>query len=247
MKDESVLRTLKNVGLDEKEAAVYMALLELVQGTVSEVAEHAELKRAIVYHVIERLKQKGYAQDVKSGKVKRFAVADPAKILQRVSSSMEDLKFMLPLMRAMQDKGRTKPRIEYFEGEDAVLATYKLYEQSKIGRYVSSLERLHELFPQELDTWIERCRSGIVPLKARHLITDTIIDKKWGKDIMRYGQHIRLLPKDMSMQMDFAIMDRLIGITSFNPLFIVVIHSEGIAQSAAQLFDMAWEQGRAIK
>lgn len=247
MKDASILRTLQNIGFDEKEAAVYMALLELGQAPVSEVAERAELKRAIVYHVIERLKQKGYAQDVKSGKVKHFAVSDPSKLLQHASSAIEDLKFMLPLMRSLQDKGRSKPRIEYFEGKNAVFATYQLYEQSKMGRYITSLDRLHQIFPQELKAWIERCRSGIVPPKAHHLITDTTIDKKWGKDMMKYGQHVRCLPKDMQMDMDFAIMDRLIGITSFDPLFIVVIHSEAIATSAAQLFDMAWGQGRKVQ
>jgi len=44
--------------------------------------------------------------------------------------------------------------------------------------------------------------------------------------------------------MDFTIADDILGITSFDPLFIVVIHSAGIASSAAQLFDLAWLQGK---
>ena len=42
------------------------------------------------------------------------------------------------------------------------------------------------------------------------------------------------------MDMDFAIVDDTLGITSFDPLFIVLIRSESIAESAAKLFDLAW-------
>lgn len=45
----------------------------------------------------------------------------------------------------------------------------------------------------------------------------------------------------MQMDMDFAIVDNMLGITSFDPTFIVVIYSESIAHSAATLFDLAWQ------
>ncbi|HEU0051228.1 MAG TPA: helix-turn-helix domain-containing protein [Patescibacteria group bacterium] len=244
MKDEAILRALQNVGLDQKESAVYTALLELGQGTVFEIAKRAELKRAIVYHVVERLKEKGYVHDVVAGKVKRFGAVDPSKIFQHTRAAVEDLKFMLPLLHALQNKGRSKPRMEYFEGREAILATYHVYEQSQDTRYVTSFSRMNELFPRELEAWFARVESGSVPTRAKHLITDTRIDREWAKNMAKHDQDIRFLPKGARMAMDFAITQDLIGITSFDPLFVVVIHNKGIAESASQLFDLAWEQGK---
>ena len=51
---------LQNVGLDEKTAKVYMAVLALGTSSVKTIAEKAELKRPTVYLHLDELMQKGY-------------------------------------------------------------------------------------------------------------------------------------------------------------------------------------------
>jgi sugar-specific transcriptional regulator TrmB len=245
MIDETQISIFQRLGFDEKEARAYLALLELGQATAAETAKHAGLKRAIAYHVIERLKKSGYAYDVVGKhKVKRFAASDPMRVLQNTRTALEDFRFFLPVIRALQDKGREKPRIEFLEGLDSVIATYRDYERGKNIRYFSSIERVNTIMPQEVETFVQRYEAGLVKAKAKHLLTDTPEDRKWAAKIIPFGQQIRFLPKEMKIEMDFAIVDGVLGITSFDPLFIVVIHSEKIAHSAAQLFDLAWLQGK---
>lgn len=244
MIDETLLKVLEKIGFNEKEARVYLALLELGQGTATEIAQRAGLKRAIVYHVVERLKKTGYVSDLPAGKVKRFSASDPSKVLQNVRIAMDDLKFMLPIMRALQDKGRIKPRIEFFEGKEAIISVYRMYEKGKDVRYLTSLKRLYEFIPEEIEAWVARYKSGVTKAIAKHFVTDTTQDQEWAKKVRPLGQQVRFLPKGMEMEMDFAIVDDMLGITSFDPLFIVVIYSEKITRSAAKLFDLAWEMGR---
>jgi sugar-specific transcriptional regulator TrmB len=243
MPDTSLLKTLQNVGFDEKEAAAYLALLELGGGTVSEIAEHAGLKRPIVYHVMDRLKEKGFAIDPPGDGVMRFEPVDPLKILQTTRTAVEDLKFMLPLMRALQDKGPNKPKLEYFEGKEAVVSVYRQFDYAKNARFLTSMSRLYQLIPEEVEAWVKRFERGMFPKLGRHLIPDTKQDRDWAKKAVAAGQEVRFLPKNMDTEMDFAIIDDMLGITSFDPLFMVLIHSERIAKSAAQLFDLAWRQG----
>ncbi|NQV89295.1 MAG: hypothetical protein HQ488_03180 [Parcubacteria group bacterium] len=247
MPDASLLKTLQNVGFDEKEAAAYLALLELGGGTVSEIAQRAGLKRAIVYHVMDRLKEKGFAVDPPGDGVIRFEPVDPLKILQTTRTAVEDLKFMLPLMRALQDKGPNKPKLEYFEGKNAVVSVYRQFDHAKSARFLTSMQRLYAIMPEEVDAWVTRFQRGMYKDMGRHFIPDTKQDNDWAKKAVAAGQEVRFLPKDMDIEMDFAIIDGMLGITSFDPLFIVLIHSERIATSAGQLFDLAWKQGRPLK
>ena len=75
--DIPLLRTLTDFGFTDKEARVYLALLELGEGNVTHIAQKTGLKRAIIYIVLERLMQQGYASRTGRGKVQRFtAIGD---------------------------------------------------------------------------------------------------------------------------------------------------------------------------
>lgn len=255
--DIDLTNVLKNIGFDEKEAKAYLALLAIGRGTATEIAEQSRLKRAIVYHVLERLKKRGYAQELPGGKIKQYSPSDPAKVLQNASAAAESLRIVMPIIQALQDKGREKPRIEFFEGKEAVISVYRTYSEAKTVRYLSSMKRLFEIIPDEVVRWSERLRAGRVKSTEKNLLSDSKEDRDWAKMVEKAGlrsaegsgkasQQARVLPKGIKMEMDFTIADEILGITSFDPLFIIVIHSAGIARSAAQLFDLAWLQGEKL-
>lgn len=244
--DINLPRIFENIGFDEKESKTYLALLEIGQGTATEIAKQAGLKRAIVYHVLERLKRRGYAQELREGKIKRFSASDPARVLQNASAAAESLRMVMPIIQALQDKGRNKPRIEFFEGKEAILTIYRaVYEQAKVARFLTSIKRLNKFIPEETAAWIKRYRSGAVKNLGFHLLSDSTEDRTWGIETEKgNNQRVRILPKSVQMEMDFTIADDVLGITSFDPIFIILIRSAGIARSAGQLFDLAWHQGQ---
>src|SRR3989338_2618344 len=57
----SLEEALKTIGLTEKEAQVYLSLLELGRGTVSAVARKAVINRTSGYHLLDGLTGKGLA------------------------------------------------------------------------------------------------------------------------------------------------------------------------------------------
>lgn len=245
MLDSVLIKTLVSTGFDEKEARVYLATLTLGKGTVTEISKLAELKRAIVYHVLGRLEAKGFAHEVIGSKVQKFAAIEPTKVFHTMKSAVDDFKYMIPMMRALQDKGASKPRVEFFEGREAILSVYRGFERATQMRYISSIERFNALIPEEVDAWVQRYKTGKIDATiARSLLTDTKDDHEWGSKMKAIGQEIKYLPTSQMMEMDFSICDDVLGITSFDPFFIVVIHSESIARSAAQLFDLVWHRGK---
>jgi sugar-specific transcriptional regulator TrmB len=247
MVDKDLAVVLTAVGFDEKEAGTYLSLLELGKASVAQIAAHAELKRPIVYYVLERLIKNGFAQEIPGTKVRLFAAVDPSRILYKTQTATEELRFMLPLMRALYDKGADRPKIEYFEGREAIITVYRLFEKRKQARFLTSIKRLDTIMPQEVESWVRRYEEGRSKDKMQAtLISDSTIDLAWGKRVVQAGQKVRIIPTGMNADMDFSIVDDILSITSFDPLFIVVIHSEQIARSAAALFDLAWESGKEI-
>ena len=52
-------KKLEEIGLNEKEAKVYIAVLELGEGSASEIAKKSEVNRATTYFTLENLMKIG--------------------------------------------------------------------------------------------------------------------------------------------------------------------------------------------
>ena len=71
---------LKNLGLNDKEARAYAALLELGQTTAYAVAERSGLKRPTVYVVLDELRQKGLVLKIPHVKKQLWSAKSPHQI-----------------------------------------------------------------------------------------------------------------------------------------------------------------------
>ena len=71
---------LTEFGLDEAEAAVYSAFLEIGTATVSEVTKAAGITRTLGYHVIDKLIKKGLVDGVLSESKKLYRANHPRSL-----------------------------------------------------------------------------------------------------------------------------------------------------------------------
>ena len=58
-------RDLEAFGLTEKESRVYLALLELGEAGIGEIAKKSAIKRTTLYDVVENLKKSGLVGSIK--------------------------------------------------------------------------------------------------------------------------------------------------------------------------------------
>ncbi|MDZ4385041.1 MAG: helix-turn-helix domain-containing protein, partial [Candidatus Moranbacteria bacterium] len=73
-------KDLQEIGLNEKEARVYLSALELGQSTVQDIAKKALVNRATTYFVIESLMKSGLMSSFQKGKKQYFVAADPDRL-----------------------------------------------------------------------------------------------------------------------------------------------------------------------
>ncbi len=113
-----VRRDLQEIGLNEKDAKVYLASLELGQSVVQDIAKKAGVNRAMTYFVIEALMKMGLMSSFHKGKKQFFVATDPDRfsdILQqeklRVEKNESNLKKYFRNWNQLQANTRDRCKI----------------------------------------------------------------------------------------------------------------------------------------
>ena len=147
-----IVDKLKQIGLSEKEAKLYMAALPLGVVSVAKLAKEANLNRTTAYQILEGLTKKGLFvwQITKSGKKVR---ANPPKKLFYFLDSQKDkieenkkiISQLLPSLASQFAPGDLETKVLYFEGKEGVrkmiwntlsakkeMASYTIFERNRL-------------------------------------------------------------------------------------------------------------------
>src|SRR3989338_4813909 len=103
-----ILNQLKNLGLSDNEAKVYLAMLELGSATMLEISTKAGINRPTAYVQVESLKKLGLVSTQTKGK-KQFFIAESPDQLENmldqkkldIENKKEELTKLLPELSSM--------------------------------------------------------------------------------------------------------------------------------------------------
>lgn len=243
-----MIQLLEQTGFTEKEAFVYLALLELSRGTVTQIAKVTGLKRAIIYVILEGLVKRGYVSELPNLKINTYQAMDPSVILRQLQSSTKNFLEMLPILRTLGSKGKSRPKITYHETKEGILKAWSEMTVTDDVFYISSYKRIEQHFPGSIDGWVNGYNKKLHPIGNRHLLSDEKSEIQIAKDFHVVGERVRCLEELRDIKMDFTLYKNKVAITSLeeNP-FIVVIESEELVRSIKPLFEIAWAKGKEIK
>lgn len=245
--EEEHIDLIKKIGFSDKEAKVYLALVELGQADVTDIAKHSGLKRSIIYVVLDDLVERGYVVLDLKEKVNRYTAIDPQKVFYNVKSVFNDFEQALPSLQAVYNKKAKKPKISYFEGKKGVMSVYRQIDQAGDALVITSYARMAKYMKNEVKRFFRSFKNRSIPFQAKNLIPNTPEDIRLGKILQKYGQETRVIPDKQNLFMDFVLFDGKLAITSLSDqLFVVVIESEPLFKSMKIVFEMAWRQGKRL-
>ena len=245
--DQTLLKLLEEANFTNKEARVYLALLELGRGNVTEIAKITELKRPIIYVVLEGLIKRGYVDELPNQKINTYQAIDPSIILNKLQITTKNFSEMLPIFRTLKSKGKKRPKINYYETLEGIWNVYEEMNQIKDPFFITSYGRIEKYFPGGIEKWIKNYKKGLYKLKGRHLVPSNFRDIEIGKELSKIDQQVRVLPDLKNINMDLTLFGNKLSITSFeDEPFIVVIESEELVKSMLLIFNIAWKAGKNI-
>jgi len=240
---------IKQIGLNEREARIYLATLELGGETIKRIAEKAGLERTGTYYLIEGLIEKGLVSSSFRGKRKIYLASEPKKLLILEEQKLRNLKEALPDLEAIANLKPIKPRIRFYEGkdglkelyEDSLKTTKKLPEKEREILAYASAESVFSLFPEHQKEFInQRIKNKI---KIRWIAPDTPFARSFKEEGKTALREIRLVPKGKyTLETEMDVYDGKIALYGLKEdLMGVIIEHPAIAKTQREIFELAWE------
>ena len=237
---------LIKVGLDEKEAKVYIALLDLGNEKVHEIAKKAGIKRPTAYVVLEQLYSKNFV--IKNYHQQRafYSAEKPDIILRSLKEKENMLLQALPLFQARMATSKIKPKVRIYEGRAGIEKVYDEIYTSPSVCFFGSLKNLSEEFVGRKDKMKEIIKSK--DINVRDLLTHDPKDLDFGFAAIGQNYEGRVVPKEFDLYTDGAIYGDQIAILSIKKeLFAVVIESKEVADTFRSLFELAWKMSAPLE
>jgi sugar-specific transcriptional regulator TrmB len=119
---------LEKLGFSEKEAQIYLILLELNEALPSAIARKANLKRPTTYLVLEQLQKKGLVSSVKKEGTLFYRATKPEVFIENEEqqlknnqAALEVLSQSLPELASLHEKYSATPQMSVFHGKEGLI------------------------------------------------------------------------------------------------------------------------------
>lgn len=244
MKTGSLTTILQNLGLNEKEAKVYLACLELGSATVREVSDKAGVKRTSVYNFLEDMKARGFITEVKHGKRILLTAEDPHNLLKIADEQKKQFEEMLPEFLSIYNLPGNKPAVRFYQGVDGLKRIYEdTLKQGETIYEVSDYERMFETVePEWMWTYPKsRAEKGI---RAYSIAKEGAQAQKVRANDSKQLRETRFV-KDVNFETEINIYGDKVALLSFRrPYAGVIIEDRAIAQTLKSMWKIVWNQAK---
>lgn len=239
---------LQEIGLNEKEAAIYLALLQVDAASVIDIAKKTSVNRSTVYVVLEGLMKKGLATEVQIGKKVHYQAESPERLrtfVERQKIVFEErsklLSDIIPQIKSTQREQGQRPVLKYFEGREAALNSnldfFNAEDKEGVGYFVFNRDLIEEIFdPKEIQE-IQKIRPN-KNIKGKSIYASTKITLSSNEMTERKkidGDKYPILC-DISMY-----EDRVQFVTLGKKISSIFIQSKDVADTLKSIFRLAFD------
>ena len=227
-----IIRHLVELGLTEKEARVYAALVALGSATAYKIAKEAGLKRPTTYVLLDELRKKGVVGKIPNPKNQIFTAKDPTELFSAYERRLQKARRALPALLASQKRLSIETRIfegqdeiskalEYKRGELANQDMYAFYGVPTVGRKIPAPYYEHANELKQQGTHVKAIASDDKSLKDF---------KKKDKD---YDQDALYLPnKEYSPKVSVEVAAGIVKIYLHGVTQVLVVENKEFCQAA---------------
>lgn len=244
---------LQEIGLSEKESQVYLALLQVDNESIQDLAKRTGINRTTVYPVLETLEKKGLVSEVQVGKKVHYEAAPPERLetfVERQKVILDErsqrLKDIIPQIKSIQREEGERPIIKFFEGREGVVSAYEEFyslisgKDKKYGHLIYNLNLLNETY-----TKTEQERFAQIRLKKKVIPTVVYNNKAGDFPFVTEGNRFRLDSDKYPIRADITIVDDKIILSSLGDhVSSFIIQSKDISTTLRSLIQYINDQNK---
>lgn len=242
----SLEQDLQSIGLEEKEAKIYLAALELGSTNIQDLAEKAAIKRSTVYEILKKLEPIGLITESIKGKRKIYIASEPEKLKKNIKEKEQLLNQILPELRSLNNVSATKPKVTYYEGRDGLRQIYNLVLEttSKKVDWVSPIRAVMDTVGERfLEEYIEKRSKEKYWIRSIQ-ITEQQVDTYKYLDPTTFDKtyrRVKFSPPGLDIPNTMAIWDNKVAVISTRKEgFGFIIESIDYTRSMKVFYNLLW-------
>ena len=237
------VEALQAMGLEEKAAEVYLALLRRPQMTVSEISRETGIKRATCYEYIDQLIAKDYVTREPSGKRTFYSAVDPKRVFAIFRRDIAKIEGAVLEMSALHEHASNKPRVTYYEGKRQLKLIYE--------DLFKTVGDVHSIFPAAtfFENFTEQDYDEFDRSLGQHALTskDLFVADKHYKRLLEIREKngsakkiAKKLPDWFKSNVDVLIYSEKVALISLRDLSAIVIENKDIADLFRNMHSFVW-------
>jgi sugar-specific transcriptional regulator TrmB len=252
---------LKNIGLSNKEAKMYLTCLKHGSQPTSSLGRQAGFNRGTAYAILHALFQKGLVSKVTKQKVQYFSAVEPTQLLEYVDHQTDDLKrnrsnleAALSQFEAIIHPLSSKPTFEFFDGaEGARLALEQTLQSTDktLRSFMSITDMVEFIGYEQFDNYTNRRIEAGYKLEV--LRTKEHDKEAFQNHPQTYhwvtsdqeNRELNYVDEDLAFPMTMYLFDeKVLVISSKEENFALLITSKEYSNMQKKLFDLLWKTSK---
>ena len=226
---------LKEFGLSEGEATVYLSLLKLKEAQVNEIKKETKLHRTTIYDFLDKLMKKGLTTYVIRNNIKFFIAAHPSKFDELLKEKKEHLNEILPPLIKLAELEKKKLKVELYEGLEGLktLLNRILKEGENLLAFGVEEAKFESRFPNVIRSYFNK--------EQKLGIKERLISQKGTKFVYKYPHmHYRYIDKKFFNPTPTMVFSKNVCFVVWEPLTIIIIENQDLADAYKKHFELLW-------
>lgn len=238
------IKALTELGLTEKEAQVYVALLGTGRATATQISNRTKLHRPSVYDILERLMAKGFVAHITQDDTKFYEACDPSCISNLLREKESVLREVLPQLTLMKQFSGAEGEIRIVEGmmafKDIMLRWLEQNEPIHVyGLPIKAVQRIGLPFIEEFHN--QRIAKKIW---MYHIYNSDGRERGKYLNTLPYTE-ARFLPQQFDSPVATNIIGDLLVLTLWEGAVLTLyIKNKSIANSYKKYFSLLWNAAK---
>ena len=250
--NEQIIKLLEELNIAGNEAKVYLACLELGPTTITKIARKAEVERATVYAILDRLKEKGLVSIEVKESDRHIQVESPEKLLmlsrhkkRTIEEKEHDFKEILPDLLASVNQRGKQPKVRFYEGKEQFMAVFdQALDEAKEKMYFFGAASIFvDLISYQFEKeWIKRRVRKKIHIDI--LVHKTPLTERFKIDDSKEMRTTRFLPSNMKFEASYLLWGNKIAL--WNPVvpLAIVIEDDIIVKMFKEMFLGLWGKAK---
>jgi HTH-type transcriptional regulator, sugar sensing transcriptional regulator len=233
---------LKNAGLSENEAKVYLSALELGETSVYRLAKKSGVKRTTTYLAVENLKEKGLMSEYHRNNVIICYAENPKKLTDMLEDKKKALDKILPELLAFTNLIDKKPKIRFFEGKESYKEVFsdvlKYPDNEMLGTFNEKFWNYDNYFTE---FFIPKRKEK--KIWARILFQDNPELRNVARNEKEHFFQSKLVPSEkFKVEIEMVVYgNNKVGFVSYDEEIAIIVESQKIHDTQRSFFEVIWD------